>query len=504
MAFKPAPHSSFTQKRAYSAGQINRLTGDWGSQLGSYSRSVDAELRYTLRIMRGRSREQYQNNDYFKKFIRLVVKNIAGPNGMAFKCVAKDPSGALDTQANALIKDRFNAWGKKGICDVTGKLSWADAQRLFIQTVATDGEVLIRKVRNFKNPFKFAIQFLEADHLDENYNSDLDNGNQIRMGVEFDKWDRPVAYHLLTQHPGDYSYTRGGTRYERLPAGDIVHAFVTERPRESRGVPWGHTAMTRLNNLGAYEEAAIVSKRTSASKMGFLIPPTNGEGEYEGDGSDDTDSDDLVTEVEPGMLEKLPPGWTFEQFNPAEPGGDYDPFMSRTLKGIASGLDISYHKLASDLSGVNYSSGRLGELDDRDTWRIFQGWMMETFNDNIFGDWLDVQLMAGLLVTPNGSALPYAKYDKFNAPSWRPRGWLWVDPLKDQQASERGIGMKTMTRTRIAAESGEDLEDIFAEIQAEQKLADKYGINLIDPLPQGSTVKMTEEPIESTDGGQQQ
>lgn len=492
MGFAVAPHKNI--QRAYSAGTINRLTGNWGTSIGSFSRSVDAETRYTLRVMRGRSRELYQNNDYFKKFVRLCVKNIAGPYGMAFKNLAKDQSGALDTQANALIKERFGVWGKKGTCDVTGKLSWADCQRLFIQAVVTDGEVLVRKIRNYKNGFKFALQFLEADHLDENYNSVLSNGNEIRMGVEFDQWDRAIAYHLLVQHPGDYTYQRGGSRYERILATDMIHAFVTERPRQTRGIPWGHTAMTRLNNLGVYEEAAIISKRTSASKMGFIVPPLNEFTNYEAD--EMTPDGDMVSEVEPGMLEELPPGYDFKQFSPSEPGGDYDPFMSRTLKGIASGLDVSAHKLSSDLSGVNYSSGRLGELDDRDTWRIFQSWMSETLNDDVAISWLDVQLLGGLLITPNGSALPYAKFDKFAVPSWRPRGWLWVDPLKDQQAGERGIAMKTNTRTRMAAEQGEDLEEIFAEIQAEQALAERYGVKLIDPMPNGTSVKLQDEPVE--------
>jgi lambda family phage portal protein len=475
MGFRPEIHSSLGQKRAYSAGQINRLTGDWGTSLGSFSRSIDAETRYTLRIMRGRSREQYQNNDYYKKFVRLVVKNVVGPNGMAFKNAAKDSSGSLDTQANAVIKERFLSWGKKGTCDVTGKLSWGDCQRLFIQTVATDGEVLVRKVRNFKNPFKFAIQFLEADHLDENYNTDLPNGNQIRMSVEFDQWDRPVAYHLLTQHPGDYSYNVGSSRYERIPAADIIHAFISERPRQTRGVPWGHTAMTRLNNLGGYEEAAIISKRTSAAKMGFLIPPTDGEGGYEGDG---TEGDDLISEIEPGMLEQLPAGYTFAQFNPSEPGGDYEPFMKRTLKGIASGLDISYIKLASDLEGVSYSSIRQGELDDRDTWMTLQAWMAETFNDNIYIDFLDIQLMAGLLITQTGAKLPYAKFDKFCAACWRPRRWAWVDPLKDILAKIRALEFGLTNHVQIAEEQGEDFYEDLEQMKEVKKLVEAAGFQV--------------------------
>jgi len=491
MGFSPVPHKSF--ERTYSAGVVNRLTNGWGSGIGTFSRSMDAETRYTLRVMRARSRDLYQNNDYFKKFIKIVVKNIIGPKGITLQIKAKNSDGTLDSQANKIIKDGFLAWGKRGICDVTGKMSWKDCQRLFIQTVATDGEVLVRKIRGFNNKFRFAIQFIEADHLDENYNSVLENGHEIRMGVEFDVWDRPVAYHILVKHPGDYTYQRAGNRYEVVPASEMIHAFMAERPRQSRGVPWGHTAMTRLNNLGGYEEAAIISKRTSASKMGFLSPPVDAEGNYEGD--DTTESGDLISEVDPGAIELLPPGYTFSKFDPSEPGGDYDPFMKRTLKGIASGLDVSYHKIGSDLEGVNYASARAGELDDRDTWRTIQDWTVETLNDDIFACWLDVQLMVGkTLLTANGASLPYAKYDQFNAADHRPRGWDWPDPLKDQLANEKGLANRINTRTRMAAEMGEDLEEIFSELAQEKVLAQKYGIELIEPMPAGSTAKLTAEP----------
>lgn len=454
------------ETRAYAAGRVKNVSSaDFGMGMASWSKSMDAELRWSLRTMRNRCRILYQNNGYAKKYITMVVKNVVGPNGIHFQNKAKDANGKLDNMANQLIEAQFAKWGKIGNCDVTGKLSWRDAQRLFIRSVATDGEVIVRKVRNFDNPFKFALQFFEADHLDENYNAALSNGNEIRMAVEYNQWDRAVAYHILVKHPGDYTYTRANNHYERIPASDIIHAYLPERARQGRGVPWMHAAVDDVDNMGAFVEAAIISKRTSASRMGFLVPPKDENGELRGDG--ETPAGDLISEVEPGMLEQLPAGYTFEQFNPSEPGGDFDPFMSRTLKGFASALDVAYHHLASDLAGVNYTSSRTGELSDRDTWRTIQDWMIGTFNENITNDFLEVQLMAGLLTFPSGSALPYSKFDKFCAPCHVPRGWTWVDPLKDVNAAIRGLEFGLTTRTRIAAEGGDDYQDLLDEMQQE-------------------------------------
>jgi lambda family phage portal protein len=454
------------ETRAYAAGRVKNVSaGDFGMSLASWSKSMDAELRWSLRTMRNRCRILYQNNGYAKKYITMVVKNVVGPNGIHLQNKAKDFNGKMDDLANKMIEEQFSRWGKIGCCDVTGKLSWKDAQRLFIRTVATDGEIIVRKVRNFSNPYKFALQFFEPDHLDENYNAVLSNGNEIRMAIEYDSWDRAVAYHILVKHPGDYTYSRNAQHYERIAAADIIHAYLPERARQGRGVPWMHAAVDDVDNMGAYVEAAIISKRTSASRMGFLVPPKNDDGGLTGE---ETDHGDLISEVEPGMIEQLPPGYEFLKFDPSEPGGDFDPFMARTLKGFASALDVSYHHLASDLANVNYTSSRTGELSDRDTWRTIQDWMIETFNENIFTDWLEVQLLAGLLAFGNGNVLPYSKFDKFCSPCWVPRGWTWVDPLKDITASKVALEYGLTTRTRISAECGDDYLDLLDEMQQEE------------------------------------
>ena len=481
------PPPEVVLKRVYAAGVPSRNNAGF-SQGGT--RNMDAELRQTLRNMRNHSRNLAQNNDYYKRYVNMVVKNVVGPKGFSFKVMAKNSGGKLDDTANRVIRDAFLDWCRRGNCDVTGKLSFTDCQRLFMRTVPTDGEILVRKVRSFNNRHGFAIQFIEADHLDELLNTVLPNGNEIRMGVEFDPWDRPVAYHILKKHPGDYALAHSGLRYEVIPAADIIHGMSSDRPRQSRGVPWGHAAMTRLNNIGGYEDAAIINARIGASKMGFFEKSVDADPSY--NNGDDTDAQgNVITEAEPGTFEELPVGWTFKEFNPSYPAQEFDPFMKRSLKGISAGLDVAYHKLASDLEGVNYSSARAGELDERDTWEVWQDWFADIFLNDVFGAWLEVQLLAGRLLLPAGSALPISKFDKFNAPAWRARSWAWVDPVKDMVASEKELANRLTSRSRICDENGEDLETIFMEIKAERDLAKKYGIELIDPLPSGAKLTVT-------------
>ena len=72
--------------------------------------------------------------------------------------------------------------------------------------------------------------------------------------------------------------------------------------------------------------------------------------------------------------------------------------------------------------------------------------------------------------------MPYAKFDKFNAATWQPRGFDWVDPKSDIEADIIAIDAGLKTRAEIAAERGKDLRDIFEQLSREKELADEYGL----------------------------
>jgi len=142
------------------------------------------------------------------------------------------------------------------------------------------------------------------------------------------------------------------------------------------------------------------------------------------------------------------------------------------LRQVATGLGVSYNALASDLVGVNYSSLRSGLLIERDLWRRLQSWMIESFLERVFEEWLDLALLSGELVLDSRDP------SKFLAGVWEPRGWQWVDPLKDVQASLLAIDGGLASRTCVLAEKGEDIDDTFEELAEEKKLAKQYGIEL--------------------------
>ena len=98
-------------RRNYTAAATERLFAGWTTA----SRTADEDIRRTLKIIRARARELERNNDYAKKFLKLCVANIVGPNGMGMQNKAKDFNGALDKLANDQIEEAWQEWGKKRI-----------------------------------------------------------------------------------------------------------------------------------------------------------------------------------------------------------------------------------------------------------------------------------------------------------------------------------------------------------------------------------------------------
>ena len=512
------------QVKAYKSGEIDRLTASFRTS----SFTADEHLRLTLRNMRARSRQLCMNDPYAKRFLSLLVTNVVGEQGIRLQNQAmqvdlsgkKDRNGrpimVFDIGANEAIENAWEDWGTEGICDVTGEHSFIDLMGMIVRSVARDGEILVHKVYGREwNKYGFALQLIEADYLDEDHWRILPNGNRIIMGVEKNPWGRRVAYHILTQHPGELQqgyasqqltpgvYSMNGRYYQRIPAEEIIHVGVSERSGQTRFVPWIYASMLRLNNLNGWEEAAIINARIGASKMGFYTSGVNSS-DLDGSAVSTGKADDgtFLDEVEPGTFGKLPYGWDFKSFDPKYPDAEFKPFNSAMLHGITAGMDMSHSSITGDLTEVNFSSLRSGKVDERDVYKLLQALFTRKLlgpgEQKVFPSWIDTALMLGAIRLGNGSSLPYAKKDKFNAPKWQPRGFDWVDPKSDIEADTLAVNNGFMTRSEVCAKRGKDFRDVCAELSEEQRIAQEYGLD----FTQGKTEAALKEKLRQQDNKQ--
>lgn len=456
--------------RSYDAGASGRLTSKWPSV------PVDADeiIRRNLRPLVARSRQQVANNDYARRFVQMVQDNVIGSQGAILQVQAKRRDGRLDMRLNDAVEWAWWEWGRRGNCDVTGRLSWLAIQRLFVATVAKDGEaVAILRYGDTAGPWGFALQLVDPQRIPVEYDEErLPNGNIVRHGIEMTSYGRPVAYYFRTddERAGYVRWT--GHRYIRIPASQVVHAFVPEIVGQKRGIPWMSTALLRLHMIGGYEDAALVNARVSAAKMGWLKPDKESAG-YAGDG----EGDEIAIDAEPGTYEPIPDGYSDVIYPDYQyPNGEFGTFVKSCLRGVSAGLNVSYNTLASDLEGVNYSSLRQGALEEREVWKGLQGWIIEELHQRVYEAWLTPTLLQGRIVVRGRPVLPIEEGRLRCATEWQPRRWAWVDPIKDMSAKEKE--MKSLLRSpgEIIRELGRDPEDVWREIAGDVEAMKAAGI----------------------------
>ena len=477
-----------TRRRTFNAGNMSRLTASWSGM----DISLNTLLESQLSVIRARSRNLARNTALGRRFLTLVKNNIVG-NGFRLQSRCGDwrnGKWVLDDLANQTIEEHFARWCRAAHCDITGQSTLAELTRLIAEGLARDGEFLVREIVGTKEtPYRYQLQVLSVDRLDINYRGTAPNGNTIRMGVERNSAGKPVAYYLLERNPNDA--LDGNTQVRvRVDASEIIHGFVRIDPEQIRGVPWAHAVMTGQNMLAMFEEAAVTSAVVGASNMGFFRPPAPGDAAYvppsdgaAGYGAEVADAEDadgnLMKEAVPGAFETLPPGWEFQKFDPAYPSQAFDPFVQSRKRDMASGLDVAHHNLSGDMTGVNYSSARIAELQERDCWRAGQQFLISKFAQRVAERWLEFSLLGGALTMPNGSAMPAAKLDKFRVGlGYTARGWDWVDPLKEVNAAKVAVAEGLATRTQIVASKGGDFEENVIELEREAALLEKHGVKI--------------------------
>lgn len=476
--------------RTFMAASNDRLVADLASITG-YA-SGNAEVRFSLRQMRIRSRYLANNNEYVKRFLQLLRNNVTGPRGFDLQMKIKKARGGLDEDANDTIEEAYARMSKKGSFSACGRLSRGAFERAAITCLARDGEVIIEKLygREF-NEFGVTWNLVDPDLLDENLNvgingtypgsGRLDEGNSIRMGVEVNKYGRPVAYWFHSVHPGDDVINVPTLRHRRVDADRIIHHYLVEEQRTDavRGVPWIFAAMRRMAMLGGYEEAALVSSRQGASKMGFYKRPAGEPSpmDHKADGSPVADSEDeegnLIEEAEPGVFGVLPPGWDFTTYDPAYPNDKMEAFVKAMLRAFSSGVGLNYNTMASDLEGVSLSAMRHGANQDRDTYEGLQQNFREGIGEPMFSAFLRTGLDFGRI-----GRLPPEAFDRLNKPRLISKPFRSPDPQKDVAAQAQAVSLGVRSRTRICAENGEDFVEILDELAEEERLAKAKGVTL--------------------------
>ncbi len=498
------------KRRSIAQIATNRLTpSDWRTL------TPLEQLLTSNYVIRERARDLEKTNDFAERFLAEFEGNVPGPNGFTFQsCVRelqqqpdKKWKWVDDTVANNKIEEAVREFSLAQNYTVTGQFTRAEAETLIARMWARDGEVFVRKVPMADAKFGMKLQILEAERCDEMLNTvNKENGNIIKMGVEIDKWRRPVAYWFRKESTsselwGAILYAGG---HDRIEAQYIDHLFYQKYPNQTRGISLLVQSMVRMKRLSDYENAVLINAEISAKKMGFFSDklPEDPQEMLVGTKQTETDAQgneyetgDQVMKVEAGSFEDIG-AKEFHQFAPDFPTAQHKDFFTTTAKTFSAGLIAPYSSLTNDLGEATYSSERSGKMTINEMWKLRQMRFVNRFSMPSFSTFLQFGILAGAV------NLPMSKIEKFNKPFFIGRRWGLIDPLKDVMADALRVEYGFTTRTQILAENGYDIEEINAELAKEQQDAEAAGIKLKFNLevPQAAALDEQEEEKKPADG----
>lgn len=475
-------------------------TPEWARSWTTHASHINEDLRSAWPTIASRSTNIARNNEWAARWLLQQRDNVLGQNGIRLQCrLTKVRTAEQHTEANEAIEALWREWGAAGVCETSG-LSWRQVEALALQSLARTGEFFYRfRTGAGAGAFGFQVQVLDPWIIDHTLHQDLSTGGTIRMGVERDQEGRVVGYHLnrresLTTERSPVS--GAGTR--RLSAAEARLCFSVDEPGQVRGIPWLSIGARRLWMAQKFEEACAVASRNSAERLGFFVSPT---GDAPPGFADQivssvleqarasgkiltpeevqqlTAAADKYTTTMPGQYDTIPAGYDFRQYESTWPNIDAAEYVKSQIRGWSAARGASYHTIGNDLEGVNYSSARVGILDEREHYKVVQQDLIDWLHAPVLEQWMRFAVLRDSRLVASRLA------DYVAACTWRPRRWAGIDPQKEALANESDLQLSLTSRSRIILERGDDPE----EIAHERELDD----DLFGPLPSAAQAQGT-------------
>lgn len=393
--------------------------------------------------------------------------------------------------------DLFEEWSSDpSQFDSEGRLSWPEVQRMMLAESATVGNALLVRVipKNYKR-VPLAYQLIEREQLDQSQDRPAAAGqNKIVGGVEFDKDNRVVAYHVYVDHPHEMfgsvqSQLSGagapqsiGSQQKRIPAERVIDLALYHRPSASLGVSWLDACGQAIWDRDSYCDSEIRSAALDAvfALAVYLEGGEKGEGGL-GFADDEPDSDEFgnrsykvghspVAAVF-GKEERM------EMVQPTRPNRNAPIFLKYIDHDIAGAAGISYYTLTGDYENTNFSSSRAAKLDEDLHIRPLQDWFATHVVLRVRREFNAIAAASGQFqsITPSEFRRNERTYQRFDAVG---NGRDLLDPFKEGEARTARLRTGASTYKDEQARVGKHWMRTLRQIALEQVVAPALGAKL--------------------------
>lgn len=428
--------------------------GDNNSQNNLTSLSAEA--------LRGQARHLDQNHDIAKGILRELTNKTVGSNGIQVESLARTPQGEIAIDFVSRINELWKEWCE--ICDASGELSYARAQRMSAWSKYRDGEAFGRSLMGnvpgltHATGVKLTMQYLEADFVPFK----TDESKSIYQGIKRNDWGKAIDFLVYKVHPTETFQSK----FLTVPANSMNHMKTIDRLGQARGVSIFAASLNRLNDLKDYEDYERIAAKIGAGLAAYV---KKGDSSLYDDDEGDED-DDRSIDIQSGMVfDGLRPGEEIGTIESNRPSQLLQPFRDSMLKAVVTGAGAGYSPVSKTYDG-NYSARRQANLDDWANYDVLQDDFIGEEVRPTFQRFVRLAILSGA-VSPRGVD-PKTIYDA----DYRGPVMPWIDPKKEAEAHLVKLAARLTSPQAVMRKSGENPQEVMTQIKAFMDMLDKYGL----------------------------
>lgn len=408
------------------------------------------------RILRNRARYEVANNTYARGIVTTLAHDLVGIG-------PRLQMTGLNRDDARFVESEFVAWASA--------TNLGEKLRTMRMARAQDGEGFAVQVHNagLRVPVKLDLWLFEAEQCASSAAA-LPDPRAVD-GIQYDQWGNPQVYDILRSHPGGLAYVSADPL--QIPARDVLHFFIPERPGQRRGIPEITPALPLFAQLRRWTLAVLAAAETAADLAAILRT-------QDAASPDEAAAADAFEriEFERRAIMTLPAGWDITQMKAEHPNSTYGDVKREILNEISRCLLVPYNVAAGNSSGYNFSSGKLDFQIYFRSVEVDRSRMEAQVLEPVFAAWLrEAQLIDGYL----------PQHLRMIGTNWA-HGWQWpgfesIDPVGEAQAQQIRLSSLTTTLADEWARQGYDWEEKIEQIGLERKRMASLGLTFADVMP---------------------
>jgi lambda family phage portal protein len=483
------------------------------------SGSPISDIDFHNATLRQRSRMLYMAAPIATSAIRTNRTNVVGC-GLTLKSrISAQTLGITSEETEELerkIEEEFALWADdKYACDATGVNDFYALQQLALTSWLLSGDAFVlRKYRDPDNlrPYSLRIHVIEADRVctpaqdnaGRNTSVAIIDGvsmhstlhgtegmykkNRVHDGVEVDKDNMVVAYHICSQHPETNAYFGEKPVWRRVEAysketglPNVIQIMDTERPNQYRGVPYLAQAMEPLLQSRRYTESELMAAVIESFFTTFIKTESNAnENPFNSTVPENerVSYDPEAYEMGPGQIQVMNPGESIETADPRRPASGFEPFLKAVSTQVGAALEIPADLLLKSFN-ASYSASRAALLEAWKAFKMRRTWFVSDFCKPVYASWFSEAVALGRIKAPGFFDDPLIRAAWLGA-EWVGPSQGQLDPVKEVNAEilAMSAGLTTHEQATVRLNGG-SFDRNIEQLARENKILQDAGIQQV-------------------------